>query len=58
VNYYFENLPPKMQSKVQINYEFRHHQGNGPGNPVDPVKGIGDPFAQNAFLLQWQIRYM
>ncbi|HJU05144.1 MAG TPA: hypothetical protein VJ692_08310 [Nitrospiraceae bacterium] len=58
LTYYFENLPPKIQSKVQINYEFRHHQGNGPGNVVDPVSGIGDPFAQNAFLVQWQVRYM
>ena len=29
-NYYFENLPPKIQSKISINYEFRHHQGNWP----------------------------
>jgi hypothetical protein len=58
LTYYFENMPPKIQSKVQINYEFRHHQGNGPGNVVDPTAGIGDPFAQNTFLLQWQIRYM
>jgi hypothetical protein len=58
LTYYFENMPPKIQSKLQINYEFRHHQGNGPGNVVDPTSGIGDPFAQNTFLVQWQIRYM
>jgi hypothetical protein len=58
VTYYFENFPPKVQSKLQVNYEFRHHSGNGPGNPVDPTTGIGDPFAQNAFLVQWQIRFM
>lgn len=58
LTYYFENMPPKIQSKVQVNYEFRHHQGTGPGNVVDPTAGIGDPFAQNTFLVQWQIRYM
>jgi hypothetical protein len=58
LTYYFENFPPKVQSKLQVNYEFRHHSGNGPGNPVDPTAGIGDPFAQNAFLVQWQIRFM
>ncbi len=58
LTYYFENLPPKIQSKLQINYEFRHHSGNGPGFVPDPTKGIGDPFAQNAFLIQFQIRYM
>ena len=30
LNYYFENLPPKIQSKISINYEFRHHIGNWP----------------------------
>jgi hypothetical protein len=54
LNYYFENLPPKIQSKIQFNYEFRHHQGFGPGTSVPST----DAFAQNAFFLQWQIRYM
>ncbi len=58
LTYYFENLPPKIQSKVQINYEFRHHEGNGPGVVVDPTRGVGDPFAQNVLLIQWQVRYM
>ena len=58
VTYYFENLPPKIHCKLQINYEFRHHQGNGPGIVVDPTRGVGDPFAQNAFLIQWQMRFM
>ncbi|MBI3808142.1 MAG: hypothetical protein HY281_11640 [Nitrospirae bacterium] len=58
LTYYFENMPPKIQSKVQINYEFRHHSGNGPGFVPDPTKGVGDPFAQNMLLVQWQIRYM
>jgi hypothetical protein len=58
LTYYFDDLPPKIQSKVQINYEFRHHSGNGPGLAPDPTPGVGDPFAQNVFLIQWQIRYM
>jgi hypothetical protein len=52
-NYYFENLPPKIQSKISVNYEFRHHQGNGPGTFVPNT----DPFAQNVFLAQFQVRY-
>lgn len=55
LNYYFENFPPKMQSKVQFNYEFRHHSGLGPDIPLNAAT---DPFAQNAFFLQWQLRYM
>ncbi len=58
LSYYFENFPPKVQSKLQVNYEFRHHSGNGANNVVDPTRGVGDPFAQNAFLVQWQIRFM
>jgi hypothetical protein len=53
LNYYFENLPPKIQSKVQINYEFRHHQGTGPNTSVPNT----DAFAQNALLVLWQVRY-
>ena len=52
-NYYFENLPPKIQTKLSINYEFRHHQGTGPGTTVPNT----DPFAQNVFLAQFQVRY-
>lgn len=52
-NYYFENLPPKIQSKISVNYEFRHHQGNGPGTSVPNT----DAFAQNIFLVQFQVRY-
>lgn len=53
VNYYFENLPPKIQTKLSINYEFRHHSGSGPGTTVPNT----DPFAQNVFLVQFQVRY-
>ena len=52
-NYYFENLPPKIQTKLSINYEFRHHSGFGPGTTVPNT----DPFAQNAFFVQFQVRY-
>lgn len=55
LTYYFENFPPKIQSKIQFNYEFRHHQGNGPGVGYDSTF---DAFAQNAFLVQFQIRFM
>ncbi|MGH7231331.1 MAG: hypothetical protein ACREJU_08230 [Nitrospiraceae bacterium] len=55
LNYYFENLPPKIQSKLQINYEFRHHQGLGPNVPYD---SRSDVFGQNAILVQLQVRYM
>jgi hypothetical protein len=53
MNYYFENLPPKIQSKISVNYEFRHHQGTGPGTSVPNT----DAFAQNVFLVQFQVRY-
>ncbi len=58
LSYYFENFPPKVQSKIQINYEFRHHQGlgTGPGTPAFDSKI--DPFAQNAVFVQFQIRFM
>lgn len=54
LTYYFENFPPKVQSKLQLNYEFRHHQGTGPGTSVPNT----DAFAQNALLIQFQIRFM
>jgi len=53
LNYYFENLPPKIQTKLSIDYEFRHHSGSGPGTSVPNT----DPFAQNIFLVQLQVRY-
>lgn len=56
LTYYFENFPPKVQSKIQFNYEFRHHQGTGPG--ATGYDSRSDPFAQNAFFVQFQIRFM
>ena len=53
LNYYFENLPPKIQSKISVDYEFRHHSGTGPGTSVPNT----DVFAQNVFLVQFQVRY-
>ncbi len=58
LTYYFENFPPKVQSKIQFNYEFRHHSGlgTGPGTPL--YDAATDPFANNAFFVQFQIRFM
>lgn len=49
VNYYFAEALPKVQTKLQLNYEFRHHQG------VDPTN---DAAGKNAVLLQFQVRWM
>jgi hypothetical protein len=58
LTYYFENFPPKVQSKIQVNYEFRHHQGLGTGPGTPAYDSRTDPFAQNAFFVQFQIRFM
>ncbi|NGZ12078.1 MAG: hypothetical protein CV088_22410 [Nitrospira sp. LK70] len=58
LNYYFENFPPKLQSKIQFNYEIRHHQGLGTGPNTPPYNPATDPFANNAFFLLFQVRYM
>ena len=58
LTYYFENFPPKVQSKIQINYEFRHHAGLGTGPGTPPYDSATDPFANNAFFVQFQIRFM
>ena len=50
INYYFAEILPKIQTKLQLNYEFRHHQGAGIANT--------DAAAQNALLLQFQVRWM
>lgn len=58
LTYYFENFPPKVQSKIQINYEFRHHSGLGTGPNTPAYDSRQDPFAQNAIFVQFQIRFM
>ena len=43
LTYYFENFPPKVQSKIQFNYEFRHHQGILAGGLGTRMRGtLGD----------------
>jgi hypothetical protein len=58
LTYYFENFPPKIQTKLQINYEFRHHSGLGTGPNTPAYDSASDPFAQNAFFVQFQVRFM
>jgi len=58
LTYYFENFPPKIQSKIQFNYEFRHHSGLGTGPGTPAFDSRTDPFAQNAFFVQFQVRFM
>ena len=58
LTYYFENFPPKVQSKIQFNYEFRHHQGLGVGPNTPAYDTRNDPFGQNAFFIQFQVRFM
>ena len=48
-NYYFAEILPKVQTKLQLNYEFRHHQG---------VDATNDAAGKNAVLLQFQVRWM
>lgn len=53
INYYFAEMLPKVQTKLQLNYEFRHHQeGFTNGNTEF------DATAKNAFLIQFQVRWM
>jgi hypothetical protein len=58
LTYYFENFPPKIQSKIQFNYEFRHHSGLGTGPNTPAYNSATDPFANNAFFIQFQVRFM
>lgn len=58
LTYYFENFPPKLQSKIQLNYEFRHHSGLGTGPNTPAYNSATDPFAQNAVFFEFQIRFM
>jgi hypothetical protein len=53
LSYYFANLPPKLQAKLMLNYEFRRHAGNGPGTVVTSL----DEFGRDALLLQLHVRW-
>jgi len=53
LNYYFAEMLPKIQTKLQLNYEFRHHQ-EGPGG----ANTATDQMGRNAFLIQFQVRWM
>jgi len=55
---YFENFPSKIKSKIQFNYEFRNHPGLGTGPNTPAYDSKSDPFAQNAFFIQFQVRFM
>lgn len=53
INYYFANLPPKVQAKLMLNYEIRRHAGNGPGTVVTGL----DEFGRDALILQLHVRW-
>ncbi len=53
INYYFANLPPKVQAKFMINYEFRSRGGNGPNTTTTPL----DEFGNDALLVQLHVRW-
>ena len=46
----FREVPPKLQSKIQLNYQFRHHSGLGTGPDTPAYNSATDPFAQNALF--------
>jgi hypothetical protein len=53
INYYFANLPPRVQAKLMLNYEFRQKDGNGSGTTILP----GTEFGHDALLLQLHVRW-
>ena len=53
VNYYFTNLPPRIQAKLMLNYEFRRFDGTGPGTVVTDRAEFG----HDAILLQLHVRW-
>lgn len=59
LNYYFAEILPKIQTKLQLDYEFRHHQ-EGPTTGLSPVAGGTkfDAAAKDAVLIQFSIRWM
>jgi len=53
INYYFANLPPRVQAKLMLNYEFRRQDGNGPGTTNTKFNEFGN----DALLLQLHVRW-
>ena len=53
INYYFANLPPKVQAKLMLNYEFRTQDGNGPLTTNTKFNEFGN----DALLLQLHVRW-
>lgn len=53
INYYFANLPPRVQAKLMLNYEFRSQDGNGPGTTNTKFNEFGN----DALLLQLHVRW-
>jgi hypothetical protein len=53
INYYFANMPPRIQAKLMINYEFRRLDGNGSGTTVLN----NTEFGQDALLVQLHVRW-
>lgn len=53
INYYFANMPPRIQAKFMINYEFRRLDGNGSGTTVLN----NTEFGQDALLVQLHVRW-
>jgi hypothetical protein len=53
INYYFANLPPRVQAKLMLNYEFRNQDGNGPLTTNTKFNEFGN----DAILLQLHVRW-
>jgi len=53
INYWFANLPPKVQAKLMLNYELRNRGGFGPLGGVRD----SDEFGHDALLLQFHVRW-
>lgn len=53
INYYFANLPPRVQAKLMLNYEFRTQDGNGPLT----TNTKSNEFGNDALLLQFHVRW-
>lgn len=54
INYYFANLPPRVQAKLMLNYEIRRHSGDGPLR--SSITAL-DEFGHDALLIQLHVRW-